>query len=87
MSYETWKDYRSFTEEISRPTKFLLDRGAKVTAKLTSTHYRKSPLFQGGLEIACEVTVTIPASIKGHLLMQRYEKMVQELYCEPKDEL
>ena len=31
--------------EISRPTKFLLDRGAKVTAQLTGTHYRRSPLF------------------------------------------
>ena len=54
--------------------------------KLSSIHYRRSPLFQGGLEIACEVTVTILASIKGHLLMQRYEKMVHELYFEPKNE-
>ena len=46
----------------------------------------RSPLFQGGLEIACEVTVNTPASIKGHLLMQRYEKMVHELYCKPKNE-
>ena len=30
--------------EISRVTKFLLDRGANVSAKLTSTHYRRSPL-------------------------------------------
>ena len=28
--------------EISRPIKFLLDRGAKVTAQLTGTHYRRS---------------------------------------------
>ena len=31
--------------EISRPTKFPLDIGAKVTAQLTGTHYRRSPLF------------------------------------------
>ena len=73
--------------EISRPTKFLLDRGAKVTAQLTGTHYRRSPLFQGGLEIPCLVTVTIPQSIKGHMLIQRYQQMVEELYCAPKEEL
>ena len=36
--------------EISRVTKFLLDRGANVSAKLRSTHYRRSPLVQGGIE-------------------------------------
>ena len=35
--------------KISWPTKFLLDRRAKVTAQLTGTHYRRSPLLQGGL--------------------------------------
>ena len=79
------KTVGNLPREISRPTKYLIDRGAKITAKLSSIHYRRSPLFPG-LEIACEVTVTIPASIKGHLLMQHYEKMVHELYCEPKNE-
>ena len=59
--------------------KFLLNRGAKVTAQLTGTHYRRSPIFQGGLEIPCLVTVTIPGSIKGHMLIQRYQQMVEEL--------
>ena len=59
--------------------KFLLNRGAKVTAQLTGTHYRRSPIFQGGLEIPCLVTVTIPGSIKGHLLIQRFQQMVEEL--------
>ena len=35
---------------ISGATKFLLDRGANVI-HLFSTHYPRSPLFQGGLEI------------------------------------
>ena len=35
----------------------------------------------------CEKTpFTIPPSIKGHLLIQRCEKMVHELYCEPQNE-
>ena len=80
------KTFGHLPRDISRSTKYLIDRGAKVTAKLSSIHYRRSLLYQEGLEIPCEVTVTIPASIKGHLLMQRYEKMVHELYCEPKNE-
>ena len=35
--------------EISSITKFLLDRGAVMDLSLTSTHYRRSPLVQGGL--------------------------------------
>ena len=33
--------------EISCPTKYLIDREAKITAKLSSVNYRKSRLFQG----------------------------------------
>ena len=73
--------------EISRPTKFLLDRGARVTVQLTGIHDRRSPFFQGGLEIPCLVAVTIPGSIKGHMLIQRYQLMVEELYCAPKEKV
>ena len=65
--------------EISRPTKYLLDRGAIVTATITSTHYRKSPLFQGGLGIQCVITFTMIATVCGHLLLQRYEQFVKTL--------
>ena len=37
--------------ELSRVTKFLLDRGADITAVPTAMHYKRSPLVQGGLEI------------------------------------
>ena len=57
--------------EISRVTKFLLDRGANASAKLTSTHYR-SPLVQGGIEIPCVVTVSMPGTVINQLLMGRY---------------
>ena len=40
------------TLELSRFTKYLLYCGAVVTAKLTSTHYRRSVLVQQGLEIS-----------------------------------
>ena len=55
-------------KEISRITKFILQRGATVTGK----HYWRSPLIQGGLEVPCLVTVTMPGSIMNHLLIARY---------------
>ena len=48
--------------ELSQLTKYLLDRGAVVTAKLTSTHYRRSVLVQRGLEIPCQVKAEIIAT-------------------------
>ena len=38
-------------QEISRITKYLLERGAEIEAQLTSTQYRRSPITQGRLEI------------------------------------
>ena len=73
--------------EIARVTKFLLDRGAVIIATLNTTNYRRSPLVQGGLEIACKVTVRMPGTIKNHMLMDRYLELVRKLYAEPKDEI
>ena len=69
--------------EISRATKFLLDRGAQISAMLTSTDYRRSPLVQGGLEIACK----FPGTVQNHLLMDGYVKIVKVNYIEPKHEV
>ena len=38
--------------EFSRAMKFLIDRGANITVTLRNDHYRRSPLVQGGMEIA-----------------------------------
>ena len=73
--------------EISRPTKYLLDRGATVKAVITCSYYRRSPLFQGGLEIPSLVTVSMPGTIRNNLLLDRYRELVTELYCKPKDEI
>ena len=73
--------------EISSPTKYLLDRGATLKAVITCSCYRLSPLFQGGLEILCSVTVSMPGTIRNNLLLDQYTKLVTELYCEPKDEI
>ena len=72
--------------KVSRITKFIFDRGGKVTATLTSTSVCRSPLVQGGLKIACEVTVKIPATIKNHMILDRFKEFVNEYYMEPTDE-
>ena len=64
---------RHLPMEISRVTKFLLDRGANVSAKLTSTHYRRS----GSVFITCTVI--------NQLLMKRYNQLGETLYTEPKE--
>ena len=69
--------------EISRPTKFFLDRGAIVSATVRSINIRRSPLFQGGLEIPCFVSVTFSKTVKGQELMDRYKLLVTRLYIEP----
>ena len=56
--------------EISRATKFFLDRGAHITVTLASEHYRRSPIVQGGMEIACKVTASIPGTCVNLLLME-----------------
>ena len=72
--------------DISRITKFMFDRGAKITAILSSTNYRRSPLVQGGLGIACEITVKMPATIKSHVILDRYKELINDYYSEPRDE-
>ena len=71
--------------EISRVTKLLLDRGAVAYAELTSTHYRRSPLVQGGLEMPCKITVKPHGTVKNHMLLGRYMQLVNSFYCEPKE--
>jgi len=71
--------------EISRVTKFLLDRGAKITATLRSTNYRRSPLVQGGLEIPCSVKVMMMPTQLNKRLVNRYKDLVESFYFEPPD--
>ena len=71
--------------EISRVTEFMLDRGASVNAELTSSHYRSSPLVQGGLEIRCKISIKMHSSFN-KAVFECYKDMVKELYIEPKKE-
>ena len=68
--------------EISRPTKYLLDRGARIIATLTSTSYYASPLVQGGLEIPCLIKVYMPRTVKNKQIISLYEEMIEALHQE-----
>ena len=72
--------------EISRITKFILDRGVVCTIKIRGKHYRRSALVQGGLEIPCDVTISMIGSVVNYLLLAKYKSLLKELYVEPKDE-
>ena len=72
--------------EISRATKFLMDRGATVRATLTSTKYRVSPIVQGDLEIACKLTVKMPVKKISHARISKYEEIFTANYCDPEEE-
>lgn len=72
-------------KEVSRITKFILNRGAIITAEITLDHYRRSPLVQGGLEVPCKIKVTTPPYFNMNVL-KKYEDLVKELYVEPKNE-
>ena len=69
--------------EVSRLTKFLLDRGATVTATLTSTSYRRSPLVQGGLEIPCLVQARMIGTQINKIVLSKYLAMVNDTFVEP----
>ena len=71
---------------MSRVTKVFMDRGVIVRAQLTSKHYRRSPIVQGGMEIFCGVAVKIPGTCVNILLMEQNKQLVQQLYIEPKNE-
>ena len=58
-------------EEISPITKYYLDRGASMYCKLSSQHYRRSPLVQGGLEMECQVVINSPATMLHLKLTER----------------
>ena len=72
--------------EISRVTKYFMDRSATVKAQLAGVHYRRSPLAQAGLEISCKITVTISGTVSNLLYMEKYKDIVTDRYIEPKNE-
>ena len=62
--------------EISRATKFLLDRGVTAFIKLHSTNYCVSPLVQGGLENLCRVEIQMAPTLKNREIIDLYKSMI-----------
>ena len=56
-----------------------------MSCKVIDVHHRRSPLVQGGLEIPCEVTVTMNYSQENVRAMAEYTRLIQEKYEEPTD--
>ena len=73
-------------KRISRVTRYFLDRGISMHCKLTSRHYRCSPLVQGGLKIKCEVVINSRATVLQPRLTAYYLELIQNLYTEPVEE-
>ena len=73
-------------KEISRVIMYFLDRGISMHCNLTSRHYRRSTLAQGGLEIKCEVVINSRATVLQSRLTARYLELIQNLYTEPVEE-
>ena len=73
-------------KELSRVTKYFLDRGFTMKCKLTSNHCRRSPLVQGGLEITCEVMINARPTLLQAKLTTRYLELVHSLCIEPVEE-
>ena len=83
---ERGETVRHLPKEISRVTKYFLDRGISMHCKLTSRHYRRSPLVQRGLEIKYEVVINSRATVLQSRLTARYLELIQNLYTEPVEE-
>ena len=71
--------------ELSRLSKFLIDRGALKEAELSSTNYRQLPLVQGGLEISCIIRIKMLSTRKNKELLARYKKIYDENYSEAEE--
>ena len=56
-----------------------------MSVTLTSDHYQRSPLVQGGMEIPCKVKASISGTCINLLLIERYKKMIEHTYTEPQN--
>ena len=64
-------------KEISRITKYFLDRGASMYCTLSLEHYRRFPLVQGGLEIECQVVIETRATMLQARVTRPYLDLVK----------
>ena len=70
-------------QEISGVSNFLLDKVAAMNAKFTSSHHRSPPLVQGGMKIACKITVKMRPTVKNCKILKRFLDLITTMYAEP----
>ena len=84
-----WDEFRGKYFRENQKTLYLLGEKLSQMATISFffiTHYRRSPLVQGGLEIKCEVVINSRATVLQSRLTARYLELIQNLYTEPVEE-
>ena len=81
-SYDDEKIAGHLPMGITKLTKYLIDWGVVFGLGLTSTITVQ--IDQGGLGIPSRVTVTMSATNRNHMLIDKYKELVNEPYSEPK---
>ena len=76
---DSGKIIRHLPMELSRISKFILDRGAKIEVKLRETHYCRSPLVQGDLAVPCDLVIRILSTMKSAELLKKILKTIRKL--------
>ena len=74
-------------QEILRPTKFLLARGAVMRAEILCFKYESFPLVQEELELSYFIFVSKPPTVLNENLISRYKSLVASLHVEPLKEM
>ena len=67
--------------------RYLVQRNSTASAMLSSTHYCRSSIVKGGLEIKCIVSVEIPYGTINQEITKKYIEIINKNYCEPKEEV
>ena len=83
LSLENGQVIGHLPREISRATKFLMDRGARFEADVLFQRYRRSPLVQGGLEIPIKLRLSMRPSKLNERLMSRFAEIYKNSYEDP----
>ena len=79
---KVWKEnpFGHLPRTISPITKFFTDRGAIVSAQLTSEYYKQSPTVQRGMEIPYKGTVKISGTYINLSSMERNTNNLRNSY-------
>ena len=86
MKFEKLQLLDIFLEKFLGQRSFLLIEVEDCQVTLTSEHYQRSPLVQGGMEIGCKVTASIPGTCINILILKKYQDIIEENYTEPKED-